>query len=63
MAKKKVPVAAFESLSDAEKERVWRDIDSLTSREVAKHSRPLNSKERALWNTFKRKAGHASEKA
>ena len=57
MAHKKDPVAAFESLSDAEKERVWREIDGLTSRQIATRSRPLNSQERTLWRKFKRKAG------
>ena len=57
MARKKGPVAAFEALPDAEKERIWREIDSLTSQQIAEKSRPLNAEERELWKKFKRKAG------
>ena len=57
MAKKKDRIAEFESLPDSDKERVWRELDGLTTEEINARSRPLNSAERIMWSAFKRKAG------
>jgi len=57
MARKKDTVAAFEALTDAEKERVWQEIDGLTTEQIEKRSKPLNAQERKLWQRFKRKVG------
>jgi hypothetical protein len=45
----------FDALSDAEKERIWQEIDRMSPEELAEKSRPLNKQERALWAKAKRK--------
>ena len=57
MSKHTDPIAAFEALSDEEKERVWRKLDRRTTAQLRAASRPLNAEERKLWRVFKRKAG------
>ena len=57
MATKKDPIAAFEALPDEEKERIWRELDSMTPEQIRARSRPLNAEERKLWQRFKRKVG------
>src|SRR5258708_34740739 len=57
MAKKKDPIAEFESLPNSEKERVWRELDGLTTEQIKVRSRPLNRVERKMWSAFKQKAG------
>ena len=57
MSKRKDPIAEFDALSDAQKERVWQEIDRMTPREIHAKSRPLNRAERKLWNRFKKKTG------
>lgn len=45
----------FDALPDAEKERIWQEIDRMTPEEVAAKSRPLNKEERALWEKATKK--------
>jgi hypothetical protein len=44
----------FEALSDAEKGKIWRELDALSSQEILRQSRPLNSKERRQWRNVQR---------
>ena len=44
----------FEALSDAEKEKIWREIDAQSPEGIL---RPLNSKERREWLRFRKKLG------
>jgi hypothetical protein len=39
----------FNALTDAEKERIWQEIDRMTPEELAAQSRPLNKQERLQW--------------
>jgi|SRR6185312_5743293 len=57
MAKQKDPIEEFESLPDAQKERIWQELDRMTPQELEAKSRPLNAGERAVWRKFKRKVG------
>jgi hypothetical protein len=57
MAKRRDPIEQFESLPDGEKERVWQELDRMTTEELDAKSRPLNAGERRLWRQFKRKVG------
>jgi hypothetical protein len=57
MAKRRDPIEEFESLPDAEKERIWQELDRMTTEELDAKSRPLNAAERRLWRRFKRKVG------
>jgi hypothetical protein len=45
----------FDELPDAEKERIWQEIDRTPPEELAAKSRPLNKEERALWAKAKKK--------
>ncbi|HZL37734.1 MAG TPA: hypothetical protein VFC78_20625 [Tepidisphaeraceae bacterium] len=48
---------AFDALPDAEKERIWQEIDEMTPEQIKAQSRPLNAKERAIWREIKSKMG------
>lgn len=39
----------FDALPDAEKERIWQEIDRMTPEELVANSRPLTKAERARW--------------
>jgi len=47
----------FEPLPDAEKERIWQEIDGQSTEELLRKSRPLNARERRQWRAFKKKLG------
>jgi hypothetical protein len=47
----------FEALPDREKERIWQEIDSQSTEELLRQSRPLNARERQEWRAFKKKLG------
>ena len=55
--KKKSDIDEFISLADAEKERIFREIEAETPQDRLAKSRPLNAEEHAAWAAFKRKAG------
>lgn len=57
MSKSKKPLTgeSFDKLTDAEKERIFRQLDSLTSEQVKSRFRPLTAKEKR--EHFKRKSG------
>ena len=48
---------AFDALPDAEKERIWQEIDRKSPEQLLAESRPLNKKERATWRRIKKKMG------
>jgi len=47
----------FLALPDAEKERIWQEIDFQSTEELLRQSRPLNARERRQWRAFKKKLG------
>jgi hypothetical protein len=47
--------SAFEALPDAEKERIWQEIDRTPPEVLEAQSRPLNKAERALWAKAKKR--------
>ena len=58
MAKrKKSDIDNFVGLSDAQKERIVKQLDRETPEQSIARSRPLNAKERRQWRRFKSKMG------
>lgn len=56
MAKKRESaIEKFLALSPEEKERVWQEIDQMTSEELLAKSRPLTKAERAQWERARSK--------
>jgi hypothetical protein len=55
--KREMSAEDFQALSDAEKEKIWREIDAQSPQESLRQSRPLNSKEKRQWRKLKRKLG------
>lgn len=55
--KKELTGNAFDALPDAEKERIWQEIDRKTPEQLLAESRPLNKKERETWRRIKRRMG------
>jgi hypothetical protein len=47
----------FSSLPDAEKNRIFAEIESKTPEQILAESRPLNATERAFWKRIKKKMG------
>ncbi len=47
----------FSDLPDAEKEKIFAEIESKTHEQILAESRPLNAKERAQWKELKKKMG------
>jgi hypothetical protein len=47
----------FEAMSDAEKERIYQEIDREDPAEQIARSTPLTARDRARWEKFKRKGG------
>ena len=47
----------FSELPDAEKDKIFAEIESKTPEQILAESRPLNRKERALWKELKKKMG------
>lgn len=45
----------FDALPDAEKERIWQEIDLMSPEELLAKSRPLNKNERVQWGRARRK--------
>src|SRR5882724_11927472 len=56
-ANRELTAEYFETLPDAQKEAIWRDIDRRTTKELRAESRPLNAAERRQWKRFKKKLG------
>ena len=56
-AEKEMTADDFIALPDEEKERIWQEIDRTPPEQLLAESRPLNAKERKLWQKFKRKVG------
>src|SRR5438477_7789199 len=54
---KRSAIDKFIALPDAEKERIYNEIDAETSEERFRRSRPLNARERQQWRRFKAKMG------
>ena len=46
----------FIALPDDQKERIWQEIDRTPPKQLLAESRPLNAKERKLWQKFRRSA-------
>jgi hypothetical protein len=53
--------SAFMALPDAEKDRIWEEIDSQvrgkTRQELIAMSKPLNARQRSEWRQIKKKIG------
>lgn len=47
----------FEALPDAEKERIFQEIESSDPNKLRAESKPLTAVDRARWNRFRKKAG------
>ncbi|MDB5299826.1 MAG: hypothetical protein JWO87_1489 [Phycisphaerales bacterium] len=54
---KDLTASDFVALSNAEKERIFQDIEKQDSSERLAQSRPFNARERARWQRFKKKMG------
>jgi hypothetical protein len=54
---KDMTASDFVALSNAEKERIFQDIEKQDPSERLAQSRPLNARERARWQPFKKKMG------
>lgn len=50
-------VRDFEALPDSETDRIVREIEAESPEQRLARSRPLNARERVLWQRCKRKAG------
>ena len=55
--KKELDGRMFDALSDAEKERIYNEIEAETPEQRLARSRPLNAEERAHWKRVQRKLG------
>jgi hypothetical protein len=55
--KPRSPIDAFIALPDAEKERIYQEIDAKTPQQLLAESRPLNRRERQQWAKFRKKMG------
>jgi hypothetical protein len=53
MKKKKSDIEAFIALPDEEKERIFQELEAMTTEEMLARSRPLNARERRQWAKFK----------
>jgi hypothetical protein len=51
--RKKSVIDEFIALPDAEKERIYQEIDAESPEESLARSRPLNARERAQWRRFR----------
>lgn len=49
----------FIALPDAEKERIWQEIDRQTPEELEARSKPLGKKDRERWAKFQKRQGSA----
>ncbi len=47
----------FSALPDAEKDKVFAEIESKTPQQILAESRPLNAEERVFWKRIKKKMG------
>ena len=54
---KRSDIDEFIALPDAQKERIFAQLESETARQSLARSRPLNARERAQWRRFKKKMG------
>ena len=45
----------FSTLPDAEKDKVFAEIESKTPEQILAESRPLNAQERAFWNALRKR--------
>ena len=48
---------AFEALPEAEKEKIFQEIENTPHEQLMAESRPLNKQERVWWNEWKRRRG------
>src|SRR6202045_4612587 len=55
--RKKLTGEAFDALPPAEKERIWRELDSQTADEQLARSKPVSATERQAWQRVKKKMG------
>ena len=56
-SEKELTGEAFDALSDAEKERIVREIENTPTEQLLADSRPMNKEERAWWRGWKRRRG------
>lgn len=49
----------FIALPDAEKERIWQEIDQQTPEELEARSKPLGPQDRKRWDKFQKRQGSA----
>jgi hypothetical protein len=49
MKKKKSDIEAFIALPDEEKERIFQELEAMTTEAMLARSRPLNARERRQW--------------
>src|SRR5579871_5492665 len=54
---RRLTASSFEALPDAEKERIYQEIDSKTSGQLLAESKPLTKAQRVRWNRVKKKLG------
>jgi len=47
----------FDALADAQKKRIFHELESKTTEQLLAESRPLNKTERATWREIKKKLG------
>src|SRR5690348_2458398 len=52
---KRSVIEEFIALPDAEKERIYQEIENESTESMLARSRPLNARERAQWRRFKAK--------
>jgi hypothetical protein len=64
MAKKepKMTGSQFLALPDAQKERIWNEVDALAHKPAREISKPLNARERAEWRDIRKKIGRGRPK-
>ncbi|HWB53067.1 MAG TPA: hypothetical protein VG722_02705 [Tepidisphaeraceae bacterium] len=55
--KRKSDIDEFIALPDAEKERIFKELDEEMPHQSVGRSRPLNKQDRARWRRFKAKMG------
>ena len=61
MGKRRSIIDEFIDLPDEEKERIYQEIDRQSPEELLARSRPLNTKERALWRSFQARTRFLSD--
>ena len=52
---KTLTASGFIALPDAEKERIYREIDSMTEEQIQAQFKPLNAREQAEWRETQRR--------